>query len=90
MDAPNHRRAHPLEPGYSRVLVAPRPGGGLTWASTRLQTPHGPVEVRWRQEDGGLTVRTTLPEGVTGVLDLPGHPDVEITEATHEHSAGGA
>jgi len=76
-----------LEPGYSRVLVAPRPGGGLTWASTSLQTPHGLVEVRWRREHGGLTVQTTLPEGVTGVLDLPGHTDVEIPAGTHERFA---
>ncbi len=75
----------PLEPGYSRVLVAPRPGGGLSWAATRLQTPHGLVEVRWHQEDGQMTARTTLPEGVTGVVDLPGQTDVEIAAGTHEH-----
>jgi alpha-L-rhamnosidase len=74
----------PLEPGYARVLVAPRPGGGLTWASTSLVTPHGPAEVRWECEEGGLRVRTTLPEGVTGVLDLPGHEDVVVPAGTTE------
>jgi alpha-L-rhamnosidase len=74
----------PLEPGYSRVLVAPRPGGGLTWASTSLHTPHGLVEVQWRQDEGGLTVRTTLPDGVTGVLDLPGHPAIQLSAGTTE------
>ena len=74
----------PLEPGYAQVLFAPRPGGGLTWASTSLETPHGQVECRWRREPGGLTVRTTLPDGVTGVLDLPGHPDAEVSSGTHE------
>jgi alpha-L-rhamnosidase len=77
----------PEEPGYSRVRVAPRPGGGLTWATTSLATPHGPVEVRWRREDDRLTVETSLPEGVTGVLDLPGHDDVDIAAGTHEHVA---
>ncbi len=33
----------PLEPGYRRVRIAPRPGGGLTWASTSLETVHGLV-----------------------------------------------
>ena len=74
----------PLEPGYARVLLAPRPGGGLTWASTGLETPHGRVECRWQQQPGGLTVRTSLPEGVTGVLDLPGHPRAETPSGTHE------
>ena len=37
----------PLEPGYRRILVAPQPGGGLTWAETSLETPHGLAAVRW-------------------------------------------
>jgi alpha-L-rhamnosidase len=75
----------PLEPGYSRVLVAPRPGGGLTHARTSLETRHGRVEVGWRVDDGRLTVETTLPDGVTGVLRLPDHDDVELTSGTHTH-----
>ena len=43
----------PLEPGYARVLVAPQPGGGLTWARTSLETRHGAVAVAWTQADGG-------------------------------------
>ena len=31
----------PLEPGYSRVLIAPQPGGGITWAQASLRTRHG-------------------------------------------------
>lgn len=76
----------PLEPGYGRVLVAPRPGGGLTWASTSVDSPRGRIEVRWSQDDDGrLTVHTTLPEGVTGVLSLPGQDDAEIPSGTREH-----
>ena len=77
----------PLEPGYVRVLVAPRPGGGLTWARTSLATRHGDLEVHWRQEDGRLAVRTTLPDGVTGVLRLPGGQDVELGPGTDEHAS---
>ncbi len=75
----------PLEPGYSRVLVAPRPGGGLTHARTALDTRHGRVEVSWRLDDGRLAVETTLPDGVTGVLRLPGSDDVELFAGTHAH-----
>jgi hypothetical protein len=41
--------------------------------------------VGWRLEDGALTVETTLPQGVTGVLSLEGERDVELTEGTHRH-----
>jgi alpha-L-rhamnosidase len=73
----------PLEPGYAKVLVAPRPGGELTWVKSSLDTPHGTVRVEWRAEDGGVTVETELPEGVTGVLSLPGRPDEQIGSGTH-------
>ena len=74
----------PLEPGYARVLVAPQPGGGLTWAETSLRTPYGPVAVAWSTtEAGGLELDVTLPDGVTGVVRLPGQADREVGSGTH-------
>ncbi|HEY5821624.1 MAG TPA: family 78 glycoside hydrolase catalytic domain [Propionibacteriaceae bacterium] len=62
----------PASPGYERVRIAPRPGGGLTWAKTSLRTPHGTISVAWEVVDGGLVVDVELPEGVTAELELPG------------------
>ena len=31
----------PLEPGYSRVLIAPQPGGDIRWARSSLETSTG-------------------------------------------------
>ena len=68
----------PTEPGYAAVRIAPRPGGGLTWASTALETRHGRLEVSWRLEGGSLTVDTLVPKGVSAVLSLSGHDDVVV------------
>jgi alpha-L-rhamnosidase len=68
------------------VLIAPRPGGDLTWADTSLDTPHGVVKVKWHTESGVLTVETELPAGVTGVLSLDNRPDVELGEGSHVHT----
>ena len=76
----------PLEPGYRRVVVAPRPGGGLTWAEASLETRHGLVDVAWRVDGGTLAVTVDLPPGVTGVLDLAGHEPVELASGQHELS----
>jgi alpha-L-rhamnosidase len=76
----------PVEPGYSRVRIAPRPGGGLTWADTRLETRHGVLHVKWRTEDAELTVETELPAGVTGVISLDGMPDVELGEGSNVYT----
>lgn len=75
----------PLDPGYARVLVAPRPGGGLTSASTSLETRHGLVEVAWRRDADEVTVSVSLPDGVTGVLDLGGDAPTEVGSGRHEH-----
>ena len=62
----------PLEPGYARVLVAPQPGGGLTWARASLATRRGSVAVSWRQDpDDRFTLDVDLPEGVGALVRLP-------------------
>ncbi len=62
----------PLEPGYSTVLVAPRPGGGITWAKATLRTPHGEVRVSWSlADDGSVDLDVEAPDGVEVVVDRP-------------------
>ena len=73
----------PLEPGYATVLIAPQPGGGLTWARASLETAHGLVEVHWRQTGEDLAVEVAVPAGTTGVLRLPGQPDRELVPGRH-------
>ena len=68
----------PARPGYAAVRFAPRPGGDLTWAAASLETRHGLVAIRWSLADGVLTVETTLPPGVTGVLSLPDGSEREL------------
>src|SRR3712207_8569813 len=44
---------------YRTILVAPRPGGALTWACTSLETPHGPASVRWDRDGHRLDRKST-------------------------------
>ncbi|MEU0597446.1 alpha-L-rhamnosidase C-terminal domain-containing protein [Streptomyces sp. NPDC006393] len=62
----------PAAPGYRRLRIAPRPGGGLTHAAARHLTPYGPAEVRWSLSAGTLTVDATVPPNTTADVDLPG------------------
>ncbi len=73
----------PLEPGYRRILVAPQPGGGLTWAAASLDTPHGLAAVRWERDGSALRVQMTVPEGAEAVLRLPGHEDETVGHGIH-------
>ena len=65
----------PLTPGYGELLIAPRPGGDLTEVETSLDTRHGRVAVHWSISGDNFEVQTDIPEGVGGILRLPGQKD---------------
>lgn len=73
----------PDEPGYTRIRIAPRPGGGLTWAKATLHTPHGEINSSWRIEGDHLTLETTIPEGTTAIVDLPGKDQTVLEAGRH-------
>jgi hypothetical protein len=60
----------PTAPGYRRFVVEPHPGD-LEWAEGRVPTPHGPIDVRWRQRHGRLKVHVKAPRGTRGKVVLP-------------------
>ncbi len=76
-----------LEPGYSRIRIAPQPGGGLTSAKASLRTPHGVVSSAWQLEGSELTVEVTVPDGTTAEVSLPGRPAETVTEGEHRFAA---
>ncbi len=61
----------PAEPGYRRLRMAPRPGGGLTRASARLRTPYGLAACSWTLDDGRLSVEMTIPANTSAEVSLP-------------------
>ncbi|MHC3469475.1 family 78 glycoside hydrolase catalytic domain [Streptomyces sp. 7R007] len=73
----------PAAPGYRRLLIRPRPGGGLTWARAAHDTPYGRVETGWRVEGTSLAVDLLVPPGVTALVDLPDTPPTEVGPGRH-------
>jgi alpha-L-rhamnosidase len=62
----------PAEPGYRRLEIRPRPGGGLTNARARLQTPYGLAECAWKIDAGTIEVNILVPANSTAQVTLPG------------------
>jgi alpha-L-rhamnosidase len=77
----------PAAPGYREILFRPRPGGGLTSASARHESPYGPVSIEWAVRDGQLDVRVEVPHGTSAVLDLPGQSPRQLGPGVHDASA---
>lgn len=70
-------------PGYKRIVIAPQPGGGLTWAEGSIETLYGKVRSAWKLTEGGLMqLEVTVPPNTTAEIRLPGTASVNVvTEA---------
>lgn len=84
-----------LEPGYRRVLVQPRLGGGIEHAGATYHGMSGTYRVAWRQLTGAWQLELDVPAGGEALLRLPpgltrptlaGLPvDMELTLASGHH-----
>ncbi|GAA4811077.1 family 78 glycoside hydrolase catalytic domain [Streptomyces ziwulingensis] len=71
-------------PGYRSLVLRPRPGGGITWARTRHETPYGTVSLAWElTASGGLTAHAEIPDGCEATAELPGCPPVRLGPGAH-------
>jgi alpha-L-rhamnosidase len=78
----------PLEPGYSKVLIAPQPGGELQWARSSLKTRHGKISISWSQDgEGPIELDVAIPDGVAALVQLPGTHVQELGSGQHHLSS---
>jgi alpha-L-rhamnosidase len=73
----------PSAPGYRRLDIRPRPGGGLTSACARHRSPYGMAACCWKIEAGVITVEVEVPPNSTAQVTLP-----EKNEAPIEVGSG--
>ena len=78
------------EPAYRKVVVAPKPAEGFTFAEATIDTRFGELSIRWEVTHTGLlSIDLDIPFGSTAVLDLPITQGSEIT-VDGAHSTNGA
>lgn len=65
-------RPVPDVPAWQEFEVRPCPGGGITAAQARLDTPYGPVGAAWRIEGETLTLDVQVAPGTRARVTLPG------------------
>ena len=61
-------------PGYREVTIAPRPGGSITSAALKHETPYGRIEVAWRLTGDEVRLEFELPVGITACIPGTDHP----------------
>jgi alpha-L-rhamnosidase len=58
-------------PAYSRFRIAPRPGGGITWATAAHESPYGRIESSWWEgRDGRIHLSVVVPPNTEAEVDL--------------------
>ena len=65
-------RPDEARPGFKHSLIAPKPGGQLTFARIALETLYGPVRTGWEQTADGMILRAEIPANTTATIVLPG------------------
>ncbi len=68
-------------PAYRRIVIAPQPGGKLTWAKVGYTSIHGRIESDWRLDGGKLLVDVTIPANTTATVSLPTAVPGNVTES---------
>jgi alpha-L-rhamnosidase len=80
----------PASPGYAALQVAPRPGGGLTSASSTYETPYGTARSAWSVAGGRLTLHVTVPAGTHATVTVPTSRPQSVAAPARAVPAGAA
>ncbi len=71
----------PEAPGYRRLVLRPRPGGGLAFVRATRRTVYGEVTAAWKTADGEFRFDVTVPANTTARVILPTPATAGVTES---------
>lgn len=66
---------------YAHILIAPRPGGTITWARTSYNSVHGAIATDWSLKGNQFTLNVTIPANTTAVVEIPFAIQGELQES---------
>jgi alpha-L-rhamnosidase len=68
-------------PGYKRIAIQPRPGGGLSCARATYRSMYGEITSAWEIADGAFKLSVAVPPNTTATVHLPGAEASQVTES---------
>ncbi|GAA1914721.1 family 78 glycoside hydrolase catalytic domain [Streptomyces durmitorensis] len=74
----------PADPGFRKILVRPRPGGGVTEAQGSFDALYGPVTTHWKTDSEGFRLTLTLPANTTAEVWIPADRRTQVAHGTTE------
>ena len=70
-----------LEPGFTKILINPQIGGGLTSAQGSYDSIQGTIASAWQFTNNTLTLNVTIPANTTAQINVPTTNAAAITES---------
>ena len=67
-------------PGYKHILIEPHPGGGLSSASTSVESMYGLVTSGWTIANGKMTLKIEVPANTTATVRVPNAKLEDVSE----------
>jgi len=70
----------PEQPGYKHIIMSPRSGCGLTYATAELDSMYGKIRSAWSQENGRFDWEVTVPANTIATVYVPASDVSLVTE----------
>lgn len=71
--------------GENRFVLAPRPGGSITFARASYQSVYGSVKTDWAETETGYRLAVTIPANTTAEVILPDGSRRTAEAGTHQY-----
>lgn len=70
--------------GEHHFILAPQPGGSLTYAQAEYKSLYGTVSAAWEKQGGAVVYRFTVPANCTAEIKLPGGKSVSVSAGSYQ------
>lgn len=66
-------------PGYKKIIIRPRPGGGITWVKAGYDSIRGKIRSDWRIDGDDFELKVTIPANTTARVYVPAADPARVT-----------
>ena len=70
----------PAQPGFKHIVMRPQPVGDLSFVKASHRSPYGLISSEWRNGNGRLDWRVTIPANATATVYVPASSADAVTE----------
>ncbi len=69
------------QPGWKHFTLAPRPGGGVTWARGEYESIRGRITTQWGVTNHTFSLAVSIPPNTSATVILPAQDAATVTES---------